>query len=129
VRESAANPSTLANMPPEIQRARLLDSAQAAEFWGVSLPHWRRLYREKQVPRGILIGKRKLGWRVGDLIDEVKRRDADHASDPGGASGSSGVSGTRKANSGVLEAEPASGGRDRMKSESAGRVPASRPTQ
>lgn len=51
------------------QRSRMLDSSQAAEFWGVSLPHWRRLYREGKVPQGIRIGKRKLGWRVGDLID------------------------------------------------------------
>ena len=59
--------SELGNL--ENQPARILDSAQAAEFWGVSLPHWRRLYREGKVPRGIRIGVRKLGWRVSDLID------------------------------------------------------------
>jgi predicted DNA-binding transcriptional regulator AlpA len=61
--------STLENLPLEISRQRILSSAEAAEFVGLSLPHWRRLYRAGKVPRPLQIGERKLGWRIGDLVD------------------------------------------------------------
>lgn len=58
----------------EAERSRILDSAQAAAFWGVSVPHWRRMYWTKRVPAPIRIGERKYGWRVGDLIDALEAR-------------------------------------------------------
>ena len=63
-------------LPPsaEIERNRILDAAQAADFWGVSLPHWRRLYQRHKVPAPIKIGERKLGWRVRDLVDGLAAR-------------------------------------------------------
>lgn len=61
-------------LPPEAERSRILDSAQASTFWGVSRSHWRRLYQSRRVPTPIKIGERKLGWRVGDLIDGLNAR-------------------------------------------------------
>jgi predicted DNA-binding transcriptional regulator AlpA len=58
----------------EIERNRILDSMQASSFWGVSRSHWRRLYQSRRVPTPIRIGERKLGWRVGDLIDGLNER-------------------------------------------------------
>jgi predicted DNA-binding transcriptional regulator AlpA len=61
-------------LPIEISRSRIFNSSQSAEYWGVSLPHWRRLYRAKMVPSPIKIGERKLGWRAGDLMDGLEER-------------------------------------------------------
>jgi predicted DNA-binding transcriptional regulator AlpA len=69
-----ANMNYLNTLPPDLGRNRVLDSRKSAEFWGVSLPHWRRLYRAGKVPPPIRIGDRKYGWRLGDLIDELAER-------------------------------------------------------
>lgn len=69
----------LNNLPPDLGRNRILNAEASATFWGVSLPHWRRLYRSGKVPRPIKIGERKLGWRVGDLADGLERRCAELA--------------------------------------------------
>ena len=61
--------SDINRLSPEAERNRILDSAQAASFSGISLPHWRRMYRSGLAPKPILIGERKYGWRIGDLID------------------------------------------------------------
>jgi predicted DNA-binding transcriptional regulator AlpA len=61
-------------LTPDTARLRIVDSAEAAEFWGVSLPHWRRLYRHQKVPTPIKIGDRKLGWQLGILIDALEAR-------------------------------------------------------
>jgi len=63
-------------LPPQLEAARVVSAAQAAAYWGVSLPHWRRLYRAGRVPRPIKIGERKLGWRAGDLLAAIERRAA-----------------------------------------------------
>jgi predicted DNA-binding transcriptional regulator AlpA len=65
---------SLNSFPPDQTRNRILDSRQASEFWGVSIAHWRRLYRAKKVPSPIRIGDRKYGWRIGDLIDGLAER-------------------------------------------------------
>jgi predicted DNA-binding transcriptional regulator AlpA len=59
--------SVLNELPAVISGNRLLDSAQAAEMVGMSLPHFRRLYRSGRVPSPVRVGERKLGWRAGDL--------------------------------------------------------------
>jgi predicted DNA-binding transcriptional regulator AlpA len=69
---------SLSSLPPDLGRNRILDAARSAEFWGVSLPHWRRLYRAKKVPAPIRVGDRKYGWRPGDLIDGLAERAASH---------------------------------------------------
>jgi predicted DNA-binding transcriptional regulator AlpA len=63
-------------LPAQLEATRVVNAAQAAAYWGVSLPHWRRLYRAGRVPRPIKIGERKLGWRTGDLLAEIERRAA-----------------------------------------------------
>ena len=63
--------SSLDIIPATLNRERLLDSAQSAEFLGFSLPHFRRLYKAQKVPAPVKIGERKLGWRLGGLIDFV----------------------------------------------------------
>lgn len=63
-------------LPPNLEAARIVSAAQAAAYWGVSLPHWRRLYRAGYVPRPIKVGERKLGWRAGDLLLAIERRAA-----------------------------------------------------
>jgi predicted DNA-binding transcriptional regulator AlpA len=67
----------LNTLPPDLGRNRILDSSNSAAFWGVSLPHWRRLYRAGKVPPPIRIGDRKYGWRVGALIDGLASREGD----------------------------------------------------
>jgi predicted DNA-binding transcriptional regulator AlpA len=46
-------------------------SRRVAEFLCVSASHFGCLYRTDRVPEPIRIGERKLGWRMGDLIDSV----------------------------------------------------------
>ena len=75
-RKAAAVAARLNNLPAEAGRSRVLESNAAAAFWGVSLPHWRRLYRAGKVPAPVRIGERKLGWRLGDLIDGLAQRAA-----------------------------------------------------
>jgi len=62
---------TLDNVRDSLNRERVLDTAQAAEFCGFSIPHFRRLYKAHKVPAPIKIGERKYGWRLGGLIDFV----------------------------------------------------------
>jgi predicted DNA-binding transcriptional regulator AlpA len=68
------NSNNRTSFSQEIERHRILDSMQASAFWGVSRSHWRRLYQSRRVPTPIKIGERKLGWRVGDLIDGLNER-------------------------------------------------------
>jgi predicted DNA-binding transcriptional regulator AlpA len=60
--------------PPDISRNKILGTADAAEFVNFSIPHFRRLYRAGVVPAPIQLSERKLGWKVGDLIDWVATR-------------------------------------------------------
>ena len=63
-------------VPAEYARNRVLDSQQAADFLGISLPHFRRMYRLGRVPRPIKITDRKLGWPFGVLNDFVAAQTA-----------------------------------------------------
>jgi prophage regulatory protein len=67
-------PITFSHLPPEVTRCRILDTAEAAEFCKLSVPHWRRLYRTGKVPRPVRLSARKYGWRIGDLIDFIDAR-------------------------------------------------------
>ena len=53
----------------DISRYRIIGSAEAAAFCNISLPHFRRMYRTGKAPAPIRLSERKLGWRVGDLLD------------------------------------------------------------
>jgi len=52
----------------ELAYRRILNTAEAAAFWGVSIPTWRRLYRKAAVPKPILLTTHKFGWTLGSLI-------------------------------------------------------------
>jgi predicted DNA-binding transcriptional regulator AlpA len=54
----------------------VLDTAESAAFCKLSVPHWRRLYRAKDVPTPLKLSTRKLGWRLGDLIEWLGERAA-----------------------------------------------------
>jgi predicted DNA-binding transcriptional regulator AlpA len=66
--------SALDNLPSDLNRERLLNCEQTAEFLNLSIPHFRRLYRAKKVPSPIVIGERKYGWRLSALIDFVSSK-------------------------------------------------------
>jgi predicted DNA-binding transcriptional regulator AlpA len=65
---------SLAELPPEAIKGRILNSGQAAQYWGVSVAHWRRLYRSGKVPAPIAIGIRKKGWRLDTLSAALDER-------------------------------------------------------
>ena len=65
------SPLTLSH---DFEKSRILNSAQSAEFIGLSVPHFRRLYRCGKAPKPLLIGDRKYGWRAGDLIQWLALR-------------------------------------------------------
>ena len=69
-------PSTLSQLPPDLIRHRVLDTAEAAAFCRFSVAHWRRLYRKGQAPSPVRLSARKSGWRVGDLIDWIETQRA-----------------------------------------------------
>lgn len=71
--------STLNRLPSEMNRARVLSSAQAAELTGFSLSHFRRLCRSGKVPKPVQLGGRKLGWRFGALVDWIEAESNDRA--------------------------------------------------
>ncbi|MDR7037971.1 putative DNA-binding transcriptional regulator AlpA [Methylobacterium sp. BE186] len=63
----------LDNLPSDtasqIALNRIVGAAEAAAFCNISLPHWRRLYRAGKVPKPVKLSARKLGWRLGTLIE------------------------------------------------------------
>ena len=65
---------TLGHLPSDVTRRRILDTAEAAAFCRISVPHWRRLYRAGKVPKPLRLSTRKYGWRLGDLLDFIDER-------------------------------------------------------
>jgi predicted DNA-binding transcriptional regulator AlpA len=63
--------SVIDSLPLELSRRRVLCTIDACTFTGVSVAEWRRL---NQAPPPIMIGSRKQGWRIGDLIDWIESR-------------------------------------------------------
>jgi len=66
----------LDQLPADLARHRVLSTKETAAFIGFSVPHTRRLYREKKMPEPLKLSARKLGWRLGDLIDWLQARSA-----------------------------------------------------
>ena len=62
------------NLSTDLEKSRILNSAQSAKFIGLSIPHFRCLYRCGKAPKPLLIGDRKLGWRAGDLVQWLAER-------------------------------------------------------
>ena len=61
-------------LPSDLSRERLLDAKQTAALYGLSVPHFRRQYRKGAIPKPILIGERKYGWRAGLVLDDIAAR-------------------------------------------------------
>jgi predicted DNA-binding transcriptional regulator AlpA len=66
--------ATLDALPPEIARHRVLGTRDACDFVGLSIPEWRRMRRDGEAPSPIMLGSKKQGWRIGDLIDWLESR-------------------------------------------------------
>jgi predicted DNA-binding transcriptional regulator AlpA len=63
-------------LPEALARQRVLSSKEAAQFVGFGIDRFRKLYRLGKVPKPILIGERKFGWKLGTLIDWIDERAA-----------------------------------------------------
>jgi predicted DNA-binding transcriptional regulator AlpA len=72
--QSESRQGGLSQLPESLARHRLLNTAETAQFLGRSVPEIRRLYRSGAMPPPVRLGSRKLGWRVGDLVDWIARR-------------------------------------------------------
>jgi predicted DNA-binding transcriptional regulator AlpA len=66
--------SALDSLPAEIGRHRILDTAETCQFVSVSVAQWRRMRSLGETPAAIMIGSKKMGWRVGDLVDWIASR-------------------------------------------------------
>ena len=56
-----------------IDRERLLNTAEAAEFCRLSIPHFRRMYRTGKAPMPRRLSARLYVWRLGDILDWIDR--------------------------------------------------------
>jgi predicted DNA-binding transcriptional regulator AlpA len=60
-------------LPDVLGQERVLSAQQAAELYGVSVATFRRQYWAGKVPPALRVSDRRLGWRVRDLIDHLKK--------------------------------------------------------
>lgn len=61
--------NSLDHLPPDIARRRVIGTKDAAAFCGLSVVTFRRMHDRKAVPTAIRLSERRMGWRIGDLID------------------------------------------------------------
>lgn len=66
--------AALENLPPEIARHRILDTAETLEFVKLCPAEWRKLRAAGKAPRPVMLGTRKQGYRIGDLVDWIASR-------------------------------------------------------
>jgi predicted DNA-binding transcriptional regulator AlpA len=59
-----------------VENNRLLNSQEAARLLGLSISHFRRLYRAGRLPKPVRIGVRKCAFRQGDLLAAIEARRA-----------------------------------------------------
>lgn len=71
-----AHMNSLAHLPSDIARRRLLSTRDAAAFIGVSEKTLRRMKERGQLPQHVTPAERKFGWMIGDLADFVDCRAA-----------------------------------------------------
>ncbi|QRM28681.1 AlpA family transcriptional regulator [Microvirga sp. VF16] len=62
----------IGRLPPEAYRHCVLGVEQTAALLNFSVPQLRRFYREKKMPTPLRLGERKLGWKLGVLIDYLQ---------------------------------------------------------
>ncbi|MPR12168.1 helix-turn-helix transcriptional regulator [Microvirga tunisiensis] len=65
---------SLDHLPAEFNRQRILSAAEAAVFLSLSLPHFRRLYRNGGVPAPLRLSERRYGWKMAVLTDWLEAR-------------------------------------------------------
>ena len=65
------------NFSEGLERRRVIAEARAADLAALSLPHFRRLRRASQGPRFVRLGERRVGYRVGDVLDWIDARLSD----------------------------------------------------
>jgi predicted DNA-binding transcriptional regulator AlpA len=66
-------------LPADLNRHRLLNSEQTAEFLARSIKDIHRLRKSGRLPPAIKIGERTYAWRLGDLVDFVVLKAAERA--------------------------------------------------
>jgi predicted DNA-binding transcriptional regulator AlpA len=67
---------SLGAFPLEVARHRILDVKETAVFLSLSVPSVRRLHREKQIPEAVRLSARRIGWKLGDLLEWLEARSA-----------------------------------------------------
>jgi len=68
--------SILANISSDLGRQRVISSKEAATFIGLSVPTLRRMMDRKALPSPIRLSDRRIGFRIGDLIDFLDCRES-----------------------------------------------------
>ncbi len=66
--------SMIDTLPPDLGRHRILGTRETCEFVGISVAQWRRMRTLGETPAAIMLGAKKQGWRIGDLIDWLASR-------------------------------------------------------
>lgn len=74
--QAHASASPPADAHSQIAMSRVVGSAEAAAFCNYSLAHWLRLTRAGKTPTPVRLSTRKLGWRIGSLVNFVNERAA-----------------------------------------------------
>lgn len=61
--------TALAHLPADVAKYRVIGTKEAAVFCNLSINTLRRLNDRHAIPSPIRLSERRLGWRIGDLID------------------------------------------------------------
>ena len=67
--------SSLAHLPPDLARNRVMIRKEAADFCGLSPATFRRLNETGRFPTPIRLSERRLGWRVSALLEWLDCRE------------------------------------------------------
>lgn len=62
------------NLPCTINELRLIGSTEVATALNFSAAHIRRLVHANKFPKPIIIGGRKLAWRIGDIVQFLQNQ-------------------------------------------------------
>lgn len=61
--------TVLQSLPHELARRSIIGTRDAAIYCGVSEKTFRRMQAAGTIPTPLKLSVRKLGWRIGDLLD------------------------------------------------------------
>ena len=71
--------SNLDTLPPDIARRRIMKARDAAAFCGISVNTLRNMGAAGTIPAPISLSERRIGWRIGDLLDWQDCRESGRA--------------------------------------------------